>query len=833
MLMPENDELDTRLENLAESLLKKRNEAVEGRASSGIERQWREDQRAFEGIEAAGGKHDMLDFATGEAWIGARRDQAPRRSKVVVNIIRGKCETAEGRFSELQFPTDDKNWGLLTTPVPQSAVAAKPQPPAPAIGQAPQQPAQPPQPMGSLGMIAQGAPAVPQLSEADKLADVKKRCSAMEVVIDDQLEECGFNGESRKVASQSVRLGTGVLKGPNVVKTVNKAWVEQTDSTGSVYVMKAVEELAPASTARDIWDIFPDPHCGSDPKRGAYIWDRDHTLPREVRALIGVKGYNSRQLLRVLAEEPVRTIVQTDKGGNQKSESTSIAKGAPYERWEYHGDVGRDDLEAMGCTCPEDGSSFSACVVFINDRPVKVQLNALDTGDLPYDFFQWVKSDNSPWGIGEPRKLIWQQRIITAAWRAMMDNAGDSAGSMIVIGKDTVPEDGIWEVTGKKIWVDESETGDVGKAFAQYQIGNNQQELQHIIELALKFTDLESGTPALAQGEKGSAPETYGGMKLLMESSDTNRRRLVKQWDDQITRPHIRRYYDWNMQYNERQDIKGDFKVDARGTSVLLVKEQTAESLLQVMQMRADPEVNIQVDWGKTIKQLFQARHLDVLKDDDAIAAARQAQANQPPPEDPRITAAKIMAGAGVQKVQEQGKIDGQLQAEEIQSKLQQSAQEMQHEQNLLQSGQATPHAAAASARIETARINATSKEAIEASRAQAEQSYANTEAQIARDNAAARHQEIMDKRELAILEYSMKNNQTLEQVKADLAKTAMQEQTKRQLAGVDSAITQSEGAHDRTHDMSKHISTIQNDAALRQSELDAAQQQPSQGAQP
>lgn len=645
--------LDDRLASIAESLLKKRNEAVEGRAASGIERQWRADQMAYEGLDGTAGRTDMMDFATGDAWL-APRDKKQKQSRVIVNIIRGKCETAEGRFSELQFPTDDRNWGLMNTPVSESAVTPKLEAPQIAMPSAQQSDLDGESPGAMLGQPPG------QISDQAKQDDAKKRCKLMEKEIDDQLEECGFNGESRKAVRSAVRLGTGVLKGPNVVKSTKRAWIEQTVGADTAYIMKVIEQFSPASKSCDIWNIYPDTNCGSDPKRGAYIWERDHVLPREVRALIGVKGYNARQLLSVLEEEPLRTIVKVDKGGSQGVQATHTTKGAPYERWEYHGDVAREDLLAIGCDCPDGpGGSYAACVVFINDRPVKVTLNAIDTGELPYDFFQWVQIEDTPWGIGEPRKIIWQQRIITAAWRAMMDNAGASAGTILVLGKDVEPEDDDWSLNGNKIFVDYSEGADVSKAFAQYQVANNQIPLQNIIELALRFTDLESGTPALAQGEKGAAPETLGGMQLLMQGADTGRRRLVKQWDDQITRPHITRYYDWNMQYSKKQDIKGDFKVDARGTSVLLVKDQNAESLMQVLQMRGDPEVNILVDWEKAIKQLFQARHLDVLKDDEAIKAARAQQQQQPPPMAPAVQAAQIREQGATQRKQMDIKAEG------------------------------------------------------------------------------------------------------------------------------------------------------------------------------
>lgn len=688
------DELDQRLQALASSLLKKRDEAVEGRAASGIERQWREDQAAFDGKDGGGQRTDMIDFATGDAFIDRKKSgQQQRRSRVVVNIIRGKCTTAEGRFCEILLPTDDRNWGIKPTPVVDDGmydVERQPQPglmgmnmPQPAAAPIPP-PNQQAQSMGVQGMLggAQGGmppapdmaspqPAAPmpqpgvdagaqQLQPVDRasqmMAQAKKRATAMQDVIDDQLSECQFNAECRKVVRSAVRLGTGILKGPNIVKTIRRAWREVTEGPDSVHVMESIEKLSPASKWVDNWNVYPDPHCGSDPKRGAYIFERDHILPREVEALIGIPGYQMAELIKVLSEPPKRLTLAAEKESMRMRAQTIVSeRGAPYERWEYNGDIDKDDLMALGCNCPPGaGRTFSACVVFINDRPVKVQLNNLDSGELPYDFFQWVPQDNdSPWGIGEPRKLIWQQRIITGAWRAMMDNAGDSAGAQIVVSRDIEPEDGNWEVTGKKIWIDEREDGDVKQAFAQYQIANNQPELQNIIELALRFADLESGTPAIQQGEQGAEAETLGGLLARMSAADTGRRQQVKQWDDQITSPHIRRYYDWNMQYNKRRDIKGDYEVDARGTSVLLVKDENAKMLLQLLQMRADPEVEIQVDWSEAIRQLLQALHLDVLKPADQVEQLRKQREQAPPPVAPQVEVAQINAKARAEDAQQ------------------------------------------------------------------------------------------------------------------------------------------------------------------------------------
>lgn len=612
------------IQNLAESLLKKRDEAVAGRATSGIERRWREDEKAFDGLDETNTNPGMIDYATGEAY--HKGETGPKRSKVVVNIIRGKCEVAEGRFADIQLPVDDRNWGLKVTPVPELVKALKND--SFAID-------------GNGQHIEKPDKSKVTISDVAKMEkeEAKTKMLGMENEIDDQLTECGFNGENRKCVKDAVRLGTAILKGPSVVKQLRKTWIPKTDNETTVHVLELVEEFKPASKRIDPWKVFPDPYCGEDIKRAAYIWEFDTVLPREVRDLIKVEGYLTDQIIKVLREDPKRTSSQYIEKKGYSTQHSTVDKGGAYEKWEYHGDVNREDLEALGCDCEEFNDSMeslSACVVFINDRPVKVMLNTLDTGDMPYDFFQWTAVAGSPFGIGVTRAMIWQARIIIAAWRAMMDNAGDSAGANVVLGYGIEPVDGDWVLTGKKLWRGTEEEMDINKAFAQFQVKSNQAELQQIIELALKFVDMETSMPMLFQGEKAEAPETLGATNIMVDSNNVSLRSRVKLWDDQITRPHITRYYHWNMQYNEKTDIKGDYNVDARGTSVLLAKDQQAESITDILQLRSDPKIGYMIDWQKAIKQLLAARRLDVMLSDDEIKK-KEDELKENPPKDPRI----------------------------------------------------------------------------------------------------------------------------------------------------------------------------------------------------
>jgi hypothetical protein len=627
------------LQGLATVLLEKRDEAVKFRASSGVERRWREDQTAFDTLDDIG-KQSMIDYATGEASRG--HGGGSTRSRAIVNVLRSKCEIAEGRFSDVLLPTDERNWGLKTTPVPELVKGMDDD--RPVINTQTNEPLA--HPDGTPAKTAEVAKA-----QADAATEKMK---AMETVMDDQLTECNYNGECRKQVRDAVRSGTGVIKGPNVIKKIQKAWIPKSDGERTVHTLEVVEQSVPEAKRVDFWNVYPAPECGEDIVRSPYIWEVEDMLPRELINFIGVDGYFEDEIRAVLEEDPQRTQVGIGRGNKSyEIKKQALSKGTAFEKWEYHGDVSRDDLEALDCDCGDlEGQALSAVVVFVNDRPIKIQLNVLDTGDLGYDFFQWTQISGSPWGIGVVRIGIWQQRIIIASWRAMMDNGRDSAGANVVIGKGVEPGDGRWELTGKKIWRFTGTDPDVRKAFAQFKLTNNQAELEAIIELALKFLDMETNIPVLFQGEKGEMPETLGATNIMVDSNNVAFRDRVKLWDDNITMRLMTRFYHWNMQYNEDPDIKGDYNVSPKGTSVLLVRDQQAQSLIQLMALRGDPKVDNEVDWGKAVRELFKSLKLDVLKSEADKKADEEARKNQPPPADPKIEAAKIRSEGEMAKAQ-------------------------------------------------------------------------------------------------------------------------------------------------------------------------------------
>jgi len=654
------------IESISSQLLKKRDAAVAFRAASGVEQRWREDESMFEGtLDSNLGKTDMLNYATGTA--PARLSNQPARSMIEINVVRNKCETAEGRFSDMMLPSDRKNWALRVTPVPQVSAALKDE---------------------QQAMIKETSqPLVDPQGQPVSMADVARKefskatdaMNLMEKEVDDQLTECNFNSESRKLIKASSRLGSGIMKGPNVIKRVHKTYKKKTDSNGaSAHVLTAIEDHRPASEAVSCWNLYPDPDTTEDVKKTmGYIFESGNIRSKEIFDLIGIPGYDEKQIHLVLAEPPVITVVEPDKSNKKlKTQKRTGSTGDLYEIWYYYGDLGRDDLEALGIdvSVTPEALMLSVAVVFVNDRPIKVMLNPLDSGDLPYDFFQWTQITDSPWGIGLPRMMYWIQRMINGAMRAMMDNAGDSSGVNVVMGGGLEPVDGKLELTGKKLWRyigDDPQEIDVRKLFTQFQVQNNQDELENIINLAFKFLDLETGVPMIFQGEQQKMPETLGATNIMVDASNVALRSRVKLFDDQITDPHLTKYYHWNMQYNENEEIKGDYAVDAQGVSALYQREQYIQTLMQIMPFKNDPDFKLRVDWDKALTEMFSSLGLNILKSEPEYKKALKEAESAEPPADPKLQVEQLRAASAKEEIQaKEQAAEADRQAKAVENKL-------------------------------------------------------------------------------------------------------------------------------------------------------------------
>lgn len=736
------DALAARVEAFGASLVKRRDEAVQARANSGIEEEWREAEEAYQGIDDA--NRGSQSGATGKPS-GANGGyingpvKGATRSTVFLNITRPYVDAAAARVGDMMLPTDDTPWSIKPTPVPSfGEMAAESMPPT---DQSPMM-----APGQDLMDPAQRAPSsMTPLAQAMKQAEeaAKAQADGATKQIEDWHVECQWHAEVRKMIEDCARLGTGVLKGPFPVKRTSRKAV----SADGLMAFILKSEIKPASKCISPWKFYPDGGCGENIQDGSSCWEQDAISAKALRDLKGVPGYIEPQIDKVLEMGPQGK--SRIDGLNYGKVKTSDADN--YEIWYYYGIADREDLEAAGVDVPERGDVAVPCMVtLVNDVVIKANLMPLDSGELPFDVMPWQRKTGMPWGTGVARQINTPQRMLNAATRNMMDNAGLSAGPQIVIRKGVItPAVGGMELTPRKIWYanEGADVASVQQAFMIVNIPTMQAELQAIIQFALKMAEDVTGLPMLMQGQTDNAPDTVGGMQLVNNNASVVLRRIARLFDDKITEPHIRRYYEWLMTYGEDDSIKGDFQIDARGSTALVERDIQNQAIIQMGQLAMNPAFGI--DPEKWFIESLKAQRLDpkrFLMDEEKKAQMAQ----QPPPVAPQIEAAQIRTQADLQKAQLAAEVKGK----EIE------------------------------ARVEIANTQALAEYDRDTAYVQAENE------RTAMDH-SAKMQELALKRELAMLEYANNQRISLEKVKADLAGKAMEINATKELVGLNAKANQ------------------------------------------
>ena len=586
-----------RLQDLAEEQVGMRRE---------IENRWLEDIRQFSG------KYDADTVAAIKAAKG---------SQAYVNITRAKCNSAEARLSDMLFPTDDRNWEIMPTPIPEMQNALTDETQATA-------------PNGAPVMTPEGNPVQNRDMATGIVEAAKEAAKSMQDEMDDQLNEAKYNIKCREVIKDAVRLGVGILKGPVVVGRTKKSWRPMDDGMGNqIHVIEIIEDLRPSVERVDPWNFFPDMNAATL-EDSEFVFQRHLMGKKDLRALAKREGFLLDQIREVLEQqEPLYQNTASHINDLRSINGVSSRRQGRYEVWEYHGPIDKEDIKAAGGECSEDElEEHEGIVWFVDGRVIKVAMNPMETEDRPYSVYNWEKDEASIFGFGIPYLMRNAQAAINGAWRMSLDNAGLSVGPQIVVNPHVIkPADGNWNLAPKKVWQMTDRNRNVHEAFGSFEINSHLGELQAILNTAKSIADEETNLPVIAQGEQGQYTRTATGMSLLMNSANVVTRRSVKNFDDDITRTFLARLYDWNMQNNPKSKIKGDYFVDARGSSALLAKETQAQNLIQLMSIA--PQYAGIIKIPELVRKTVQSMQLDavaVVASDEEVAQQQKSQQEQP-----------------------------------------------------------------------------------------------------------------------------------------------------------------------------------------------------------
>ncbi len=501
-----------------------------------IEEQWLKNLRAY---------NSVYDAET-------RQKFDPNGSTQYIGITRMKTTAAYSRLVDTYFPASGhKFWGIKPTPFPtlSDEIYDKEDFVDDETGD--------------------------QLTDEELLTDKTARMSAR---IDDQLVEADADTLLRAAFKDSCTLGSGVVKAGMVRVERKTNWIE-----GANNEWERVQEdhIVPGIGQPSPFDVYFDVNANSaDSSIGVY--ERHVLNKEEVRELKNSTGFDENIIEELIKDYPDgnhnrehHEIERQSLGNVQHFDSSGY-----YEVLEYWGYVDGQDLRDAGMTVSDEQLKvgYRANIWISGHKVIKIFIDESINKGTKYFVFPYESISNLLWGVGVPEIMMDSQDVLNAAFRRLLDDIA-MTGNQLEINVDRLDDRSVNNANKIKPWKIWYRSGGDGgdNAITVHKVPSIGTELIQIITLIRNFIDDETSLPSLISGQplEGGVPgsETASGMSMLMGAAQIVIKSVVKNIDDFLIKPLIKSYYNFNMEWSNDDSIKGDMKIEALGSSILVSKE--------------------------------------------------------------------------------------------------------------------------------------------------------------------------------------------------------------------------------------------------------------------
>jgi hypothetical protein len=523
-----------------------------------IELRWLDDLRQFKGLYSP----DEL------------QGMDPERSSTFTRITRIKVKSATARLMDLVFPAgSEENWSIDPTPVPDMEHDPN-----------------------VLSMLVQqlGRMPTPEEERVALLAQARVKAVNMEREIRDQLVDLKYRRIMKQVIDSGNLFGTGILKGPLVNQTVKESW--GLDENGD-WALQATPILTPFVEFVPVWESYPETQA-TEFSDAQFHFQRT-VMPRHAVLELAARDDFSTKVIKQYLRDVTEGDVTVTHWENELrlmgwDLTGSTAKSKRYEVVEYWGVLEAQQLIDIGLDLPDESvEEFWANIWLLGGKVIKADVQPVLGMKLPYYAYYWDKDETSIFGEGISSIMRDDQISLNSCVRLMQDNAAIAGGPQFEANLDLLhPEEDYRKIHPFKVWA----RNGVGHE-AQYpavrvlSIPSHTAEYMQLSQFFL--TNIHEATiPSYMHGEpvsKGSVGRTASGLSMLMSAAQITFKGQLFSLDDDVQRPFLEGMYHWNMQFNPKPEIKGDFAVHVKGTSSLVAREIRAQNLDQFANSTMNP----------------------------------------------------------------------------------------------------------------------------------------------------------------------------------------------------------------------------------------------------
>ena len=412
--------------------------------------------------------------------------------------------------------------------------------------------------------------------------EASKKAERMEQKMEDQLLEGGFLNAINDFIDDVATFPTAFLKGPIVRRKPKLQWAQ--DSMTGDWKPDYKDELALEWERVSAFDMYPHPAM-ADINEGLPLIQRHRLTRVQLNELIGVEGYDD-AAIRAVLEDYGRgglrewLMVDASKAAveGRNTVYTMMNTEGTIDALQFFGPVHGKLLKEWGLEEIEDETKDYHCEVWlIGHWVIKATLNYDPLGRKPYYAASYEKVPGAFWGNSVIDLCYDSQKMCNAAARALANNMGISSGPQVYVNVDRLPPgEDITEMYPWKIWqTTSSPTGSTEKPVDFFQPTSIANELMQIFSFFSVRADEDTGVPRYMTGESptGGAGRTASGLSMLLGNASKTIKQVVSNIDVDVMKPMLERQYQWNMQYADDPELKGDVNIVTRGATSIMMKE--------------------------------------------------------------------------------------------------------------------------------------------------------------------------------------------------------------------------------------------------------------------
>ena len=480
----------------------------------------------------------------------------------------------------------------------------------------------------------------------------------MEKKIHDQLEESNANKQLRVTAFECALFGTGVMKGPFAIDKEYPNWNEEGEYSPTI-------KTIPQTSSVSLWNFYPDPDA-ANMDEAEYVVERHKMSRSQIRALKKRPFFRNNAIDQAIDQGESYVKEWWEQAMEDDAQESKAER---FEVLEFWGSVDTEVLEGHDIDIPSELADMDQVNVNIwvcNGKVLRLVMNPFTPSIIPYYSVPYEISPYSLFGVGIAENMDDTQTLMNGFMRMAVDNAALSGNMLIEVDEtNLVPGQDLSVYPGK---VFRRQGGAPGQAIFGTKFPNVSNENMQMFDKARVLADESTGFPSFAHGQTGvsGVGRTASGISMLMSAANGSIRNVVKNVDDYLLAPLAKAFFNFNMQFDYDDEIKGDLDVKARGTESLMANEVRSQRLMQFLGVVQNPVLAPFAKMDYIVREIAKSMDLDPDKlvnsmGDAAIQAEilkKFREENPPPPQPqagPPAPQGGPPAGAQVQDTQGSG----------------------------------------------------------------------------------------------------------------------------------------------------------------------------------